>query len=279
MRKRWFVAAAVATLALLLVSADTVSAQRFGRFGGRGGWGGGYYGGWGGYGSGYYGGLGNGWGLTNYGWGGAYNPYTGYRLNYGLYPNNYYSSGFVPSYGYTGTYYMPGYASSGVLPGGTTSMYYQPGTQPGAATTDPNAAVIDLQVPADAQVWFDGDATNQRGTNRLFTSPPLGPGKAYHYDVKARWTENGRPVERTRRVDVRAGQHTTVDFTRDQGADRDRDLNRDQDLNRDRNRSVNPDRPPGTAPVPAGTNPGRTSGSSTNPNRTGSGAPNPGPGR
>jgi uncharacterized protein (TIGR03000 family) len=277
MRKRWFAAAAAATLALLLVSADTVSAQRFGRFGGWGGWGGGYYGGLGNYGSGYYGSLGNGWGLTNYGWGGTYNPYTGYRLNYGLYPNNYYSSGFVPSYGYTGTYYPPGYASTGVIPGGTTSMYYQPGAQPAAATTDPNAAVIDLRVPADAQVWFDGDATNQRGPNRVFTSPPLDPGKAYHYDVKARWTENGRPVERTRRVDVRAGQHTTVDFARDQGADR--DLNTDRDLNRDRNRSVNPDRPAVPGPVPSGTNPGRTSGGSTAPTRTGSGTTNPGPGR
>lgn len=277
MRKRWFAAAAAATLALLLVSADTVSAQRFGRFGGWGGWGGGYYGGLGNYGSGYYGSPGNGWGLTNYGWGGTYNPYTGYRLNYGLYPNNYYSSGFVPSYGYTGTYYPPGYATSGVIPGGTTSMYYQPGAQTGAATTDPNAAVIDLRVPADAQVWFDGDSTNQRGTNRVFTSPPLDPGKAYHYDVKARWTENGRPVEKTRRVDVRAGQHTTVDFARDQGADH--DLNTDRDLNRDRNRSANPDRPAVPGPVPAGTNPGRTSGGGANPTRTGSGTTNPGPGR
>ncbi len=221
MRKRWYAAAAAAALALLLVSADTASAQRFGRLGR---WGGG----WGGWGSGMgYGGWGTGlgyggWGYTGYGWGGGgYYPYTSYR--YGLYPGNY-SSGIVPSYGYTGTYYTPGayyapgYVTSGGtgLPSGTTSMYYQPGAQ-AAATTDPNAAVIDLRVPADAQVWFDGDPTNQRGPDRVFTSPALDPGKTYHYDVKARWTENGRPVERTRRVDVRAGQRTTVDFNQDHG--------------------------------------------------------------
>jgi len=244
MRKRWFAAAAAGTLAVLLVSADSASAQRFGRWGG--GWGG-----WGnGVGNGYYGGYGTGlgnWGYNGYGWGGAgFYPNTNY--GYGLYPGNY-SGGFVPSYGYGRSYLAPGYVSSGtMLPGNTTSMYYQPGAQFGAAATDPNAATIDVRVPADAQVWFDGDPTNQRGSDRVFTSPSLNPGKAYHYEVKARWTENGRPVERTKRVEVRAGQRTTVDFNQDQGADRnlntDRDLNRDQD----RNRATNPNRRPASNP-------------------------------
>ncbi len=247
MRKRWFAAAAVATLALLLVSADTVSAQRFGRWGG--GVGNGFYGGYGtGLGTGYYGGYGTGlgnWGYNGYGWGGAgFYPNTNY--GYGLYPGNY-SGGFVPSYGYGRSYFAPGYVSSGtMLPGNTTSMYYQPGAQYGAAATNPNAATIDVHVPADAQVWFDGDPTNQRGSDRVFTSPSLDPGKAYHYEVKARWTENGRPVERTKRVEVRAGQRTTVDFNQDQGVDRNRDLNADQDLNR--NRTTNPNRRPASNP-------------------------------
>jgi uncharacterized protein (TIGR03000 family) len=204
MRKRWYAAAGTAALALLLVAADTASAQRWGR----GGWGGrGYYGGYGGYGYG-----------SGYGWGGY-----GYRPGYGGYgyaPG--YGSGYAPSYGYGSPYYAPGYVSSGVttLPGGTTSFYYQPGTQMRAAGyaggADANAAVVDVRVPPDAQVSFDGEPTRQRGPNRVFSSPPLDPGKTYHYDVTARWTQDGRPVERKRRVDVRAGQRATVDFTRDQ---------------------------------------------------------------
>jgi uncharacterized protein (TIGR03000 family) len=223
MRKRWLAAAVVAALGLLLADVGTSSAQLF-RRGGRG-----YYGG---YGSGY-----GGWGYGGYGLGGTgYLPYGGYGLGYrsGYYGPTYYG----PGYGYTGSYGMPGYVSSGanVLPSGTTSFYYQPGAQIGAAgygsAADPNAAMIDVRVPPEAQVTFDGEATTQRGPNRLFTSPALEPGKSYHYDVKASWNQNGRTVTRNRRVDVRAGQRTTVDFLQDQG------LNRDQDLNQDRNRDL-----------------------------------------
>ncbi len=303
MRKRWFAAATAVALALLLVSADGASAQRWrgGRWGGGYGgmgYGSGYYGGLG-YGSGYYGGMGygsgyyGGLGYGGYGWGNYY-PSTTY--GYGFSPG-YSSPGFAPSYGYPGSFYTPGYASSAVttLPGGTMSLYYQPGAQVGAgygsAASNPNEAVIDLRVPADAQVWFDGDATTQRGPNRVFNSPPLEPGRAYHYDVRAQWTENGRTVNRTRRVDVRAGQRTTVDFTQDQGTNpdvnTDSDLNRDRNLDRDRNRTNTPDRGTGTNPNRGtgttnpgrgtGTNPGGTGG--TNPNRTGGTNPNRTPDR
>jgi uncharacterized protein (TIGR03000 family) len=179
MRKRWY-AAAVVAVALVLVVADSASAQRRLRGGRRSG---GYDSG-SGYGQGYYGG----------------------------------------GYGGYGPGYMPGYAYSPNAVTDTTSFYYQPGTQM-AAAVDPNAAVIEVRVPPNAQVSFDGDATAQTGPNRLFSSPSLDRGQAYHYTVKARWTQNGQPVERTRRVEVRAGQSTIVDFTQDQ----DRNLNRDRD--------------------------------------------------
>jgi uncharacterized protein (TIGR03000 family) len=77
-----------------------------------------------------------------------------------------------------------------------------------------DAVVVDVHVPTPgARVWFDGAATRQTGTERLFASPPLKPGKDYHYTVRARWTANGRPVERTRVVAVRAGERVAVDFS------------------------------------------------------------------
>jgi uncharacterized protein (TIGR03000 family) len=186
MRKRWYAAAAVVAVALVLLVADSASAQR--RLRGRrsGGYDGGYNNG-----AGYYGG---------YGYGPVYGP------------------GF-----------MPGLANAPIVGTDITSFYYQPGTQIGAAGNgvDSRSALIAIRVPPDAQVTFDGDTTSQTGPNRLFSSPPLERGQAYHYTVKARFTQNGRPVERTRRVEVRAGQRTTVDLTQDQGQDR--DLNRDRD--------------------------------------------------
>lgn len=184
MRKRWY-AAAVVAVALVLVVADSASAQRRLR-GRRAGYSGGYS-----YGPGYYGG----WAYGGYG----------------------------PAYG---PGFLPGYANAPDVVPGTVSMYYRPGTQLAAAGpgVDDRLALIEVRVPPDARVTFDGDATAQTGPDRLFSSPPLDRGRAYHYTVTARWTQDGRPVERTRRVEVRAGQRSTVDLTRDQG----RDLNRDR---------------------------------------------------
>jgi uncharacterized protein (TIGR03000 family) len=48
---------------------------------------------------------------------------------------------------------------------------------------------------------------------RRFVTPPLIPGQAYVYDVRAIWLEDGRDVTRDRRVRVRAGEQVDVDFT------------------------------------------------------------------
>ena len=45
-------------------------------------------------------------------------------------------------------------------------------------------------------------------------SPTLTPGQDYTYEVKARWTEDGKEVVQTRQVDVSAGAWKTIDFTK-----------------------------------------------------------------
>jgi uncharacterized protein (TIGR03000 family) len=75
-----------------------------------------------------------------------------------------------------------------------------------------NLAHIHVIVPAGASLWFNGALTTQLGAERDFTSPSLTPGTAFTYEIKARWMQDGRPVEQTREVEVRAGQTTTVDF-------------------------------------------------------------------
>jgi uncharacterized protein (TIGR03000 family) len=84
-----------------------------------------------------------------------------------------------------------------------------PGSQPAGL---PAQAGIRVLVPADAEVFFDGEPTTQKGTQRLFLTPALQAGKKYHYDVLARWKENGKAVERAHKVEVSGGATVRVDF-------------------------------------------------------------------
>jgi len=153
----------------------------------------------------------------HYGYG-AYRPYS-YGYGYGAYRP--YVSGYR-SYGY-GTYYPWG-TYSNVYPYAASVPYVAPAlpsdyaadlapsdAAPASARTD-NTAMVEVHVPASAEVWFAGEPTQQRGEVRLFTSPPLEPRKAFYYEVKARWMENGRPVERDRKVYVQANERVVVDF-------------------------------------------------------------------
>jgi uncharacterized protein (TIGR03000 family) len=184
MRKCWF--SAVLGTAFLLALPGESSAQRFRR------------GGWGGR-AGNYSWTGDGYG---YGRGGYYGS------------PGYYGSGYGPSYGYSPSngYGMPyagdaGPAISSLGQTGGQSFYYSPAAQ------NPNAALIQVRVPANAEVSFEGDQTTQTGAVRLFQSPELQPGKSYTYDVRASWTDTaGKPVERTKQVKVQAGARASVDF-------------------------------------------------------------------
>jgi uncharacterized protein (TIGR03000 family) len=86
-----------------------------------------------------------------------------------------------------------------------------------AAPSPPAPANVVVQVPADAEVWFDGYKTRQTGARRTFTSPPLERGRTFTYEVKARWTQDGKPVERTQQVKVQGGETSEVEFRTDGG--------------------------------------------------------------
>jgi uncharacterized protein (TIGR03000 family) len=79
-------------------------------------------------------------------------------------------------------------------------------------SVDPNSATMNVRVPADAVIWFEGSKTGQRGATRTFVSPPLERGQGFTYEIRARWTKDGKEVEQTRRVRVRAGEYVDVDF-------------------------------------------------------------------
>jgi uncharacterized protein (TIGR03000 family) len=229
---------ALAALALPLLAAEKSQAQwRFGM----GGWRGGYSNGWG-YSPGY------GYGYSYSPWINSYSsyyPYSGYSYPYSSYTYSYpysynspYSSYYSYSYPYSSYNYSSPYTYS-YNPYNYGSTYYTPSAYYTAPTMSSNAyvsgtgssgtpsttqafyppnsqgnmpAIIDVQVPADAQLWFDGESTSQTGGERTFRSPPLEQGQNYSYEVKARWSDNGKDVERSRRVRIHAGERVLVNF-------------------------------------------------------------------
>jgi uncharacterized protein (TIGR03000 family) len=192
------------TAVLMLAMTTSAETADFGRRGGcSGGYGcsgcSGYYGGC--CGGGYYGGCCGGGGYRS----GYYGYYGGGGPNYAY--GRYYSS---PSYSY-GYFSSPNVIVQGQPTNVRQSFYLDPNQ---AAT----AAMVRVLVPnPDAEIWFDDTATKQRGTERAFTSPGLDPKSKYKYTVKARWTENGKTVDRQRIVELQPGQPVLVNFRSDSG--------------------------------------------------------------
>ncbi len=86
-----------------------------------------------------------------------------------------------------------------------------PGPHPGCQSA--GCMTLAVKVPQAAEVFVDGVRTAQTGTDRLFESPPLEPGKDFRYEVTARWVERGLTVERKKVVIGKPGEVLTVDLT------------------------------------------------------------------
>ena len=196
----------VAALAMLAFATPEAQAQRRSSRGG-GSWGGrssnnfssdrGGYGGY--YGRGGYGRGGYGYGgYRGYGWG-----WDGFGYGYG-YPYRSYWYGSYPDY-YGDTYESDVYPS-------TTESYES--AYPPAQQQAPNNARIRVHVPdPDAQIFFNGAPTQQRGMDRVFETPALDSGFSHTYEIRARWTgPNGQPMDQTRSVNVQAGRESFVNF-------------------------------------------------------------------
>lgn len=145
-------------------------------------------------------GLGLGYGMGSYGLG-------GYGLGgYGMYRPYYGGTTIVnPT---TVVVAPPG--GTGVPPVGGA------GVPPGNQTPPPpdNAAHLQLVVPQNAEVLFNGDTTTQAGPTREFVSPPLTVGKVYDYTIVVRYPgTDGKPVTDSRIIHVRANDWFRIDFT------------------------------------------------------------------
>jgi uncharacterized protein (TIGR03000 family) len=191
--------AALAAAAVFFASGQSAFAQHRGGGGGRGGTvhSGTVHGG-----TVHSGGYHNG-GYHNNGWGWGLGLALGYGLgSWGYYPNYGY---YGPDYGYD--YYAQPYYAVPVMPDPSQISLYPP------PVNSENTALIDVRIPPDAELWFDGSPTTQRGPARTFTTPSLDPGRTFTYELRATWMANGQQVTQTRAVQVGAGKRSLVDFT------------------------------------------------------------------
>jgi uncharacterized protein (TIGR03000 family) len=141
-----------------------------------------------------------------------YNPFDPYQ-NPGhgaYYPHeSYYSS---PPYGQE-LYYGPRllFRDRGYPPPGPGPVII-PTLEPVPVAAEGTSVTVSVNVPANAEVWFDGQKTNQTGPDRVFHSPPLRPGIGYMYLVRAKWSEGGRETEQVQTITVHAGERVVVAF-------------------------------------------------------------------
>ena len=82
------------------------------------------------------------------------------------------------------------------------------------------AQITVRNVPADAELFFDGEQTKRKGSVRHYTTPELEVGKVYSYKILVRWKKDGKTFERTRTVSMSGDDDIKVDFRIYQGVAR-----------------------------------------------------------
>ena len=82
------------------------------------------------------------------------------------------------------------------------------------APVQPQPARLRVLLPAgNAQLIIDDLQTRQTGTDRVFVTPPLEPGKSYSYTIKMILQPNNyTTITRARQVVVRPGQEIQADL-------------------------------------------------------------------
>lgn len=75
-----------------------------------------------------------------------------------------------------------------------------------------SAIRLDLNVPEDALVFINGQATSSTGGLRLYVSPNLKPDTLYTYAIRTEVIRDGKSLRQTRTVQLQAGAIESLSF-------------------------------------------------------------------
>ncbi len=98
----------------------------------------------------------------------------------------------------------------------TTTKPTAPKTDDVPTLTPPpglSVAKITVKLPKGATLFVNGGKNERTELVREFTTPTLTPGKAYQYTMRAELSRNGLPEYQESKIDFKAGDALTVDFT------------------------------------------------------------------
>jgi uncharacterized protein (TIGR03000 family) len=76
----------------------------------------------------------------------------------------------------------------------------------------PDAALVIVKLPAEAELWFDDTRTTQDGSYRRFVTPPLEAGQPVVCTLRVRWHVKDADLTRVEKVEAEAGKCVTVNF-------------------------------------------------------------------
>lgn len=115
-------------------------------------------------------------------------------------------------------------ASPDTKPGTTPPKEMKPATDPGTSekgkTTaggNPRPARLLVDLPEGARLYVDGQLLPAKSGPRTFRTPELREGQLYYYLLRVEVARDGRTVERTKQVVLRAGEDVRASFM-DMGA-------------------------------------------------------------
>jgi uncharacterized protein (TIGR03000 family) len=78
--------------------------------------------------------------------------------------------------------------------------------------SEPAPGHVVVNLPEDARLTVDDVACPLTSARRAFNTPDLQPGRTYFYVLKVEAMRDGQTVTQSKRVTVRAGEETTVEF-------------------------------------------------------------------
>ena len=175
---------------------------------------------------------GSGYGYGNYGYSPYYGGYSGY-YGRGYYSNPWYydsdytysnmDRGWTDNRGYwtdnRGRSDNQGRTNANYAYGADDYRYgFHDGCGGRYAQRSRDAVVLELVVPPNAELWLNGEKTTQSGPVRSFVTPALTDDQEYAYEVRMRWMDNGRTVDKTRRITFKRGDILVFDMARPENA-------------------------------------------------------------